>query len=172
MSIFSQQALPKLSCHKAGGGGDDVRVSSTCLPTRSVGESPNPSPRDLISQARLSVQRRCQNPWHLLVLFVTGKRPAMSIRFSPDLAQFCPTLQPYGLQPTRLLCSCDIPRKNTGAGYHFLYQGIFPTQGLNPASPALAGRFFPNSSPGKPHQVLYSSFSLLQYPWEQEFHIG
>ena len=25
----------------------------------------------------------------------------------------------------------DFPAKNTGVGYHFLLQGIFPTQGLN-----------------------------------------
>ena len=43
-------------------------------------------------------------------------------------------LQPHLLQPTRLLspwnfCPSD---KNTGVGGHFLLQGIFPTQGLNP----------------------------------------
>ena len=26
----------------------------------------------------------------------------------------------------------NFPDKNTGVGYHFLLQGIFPTQGLNP----------------------------------------
>ena len=41
-------------------------------------------------------------------------------------------LQPYGSQPIRLLCPCDSPSKNTGAGCHALLQGIFPTQGLNP----------------------------------------
>ena len=40
-------------------------------------------------------------------------------------------LQPYELQPTRLLCSWDSPGKNTGAGCHALLQGIFPTQGSN-----------------------------------------
>ena len=38
----------------------------------------------------------------------------------------------YGLQPTRLLSLWDFPGKNTGVGCHFLLQGIFPTQGLNP----------------------------------------
>ena len=51
------------------------------------------------------------------------------------------TLQPHGLQPTRLLLPWDSPGKNTGVGCHFLLQGIFPTQGLNPGiqpgSPAL-----------------------------------
>ena len=34
--------------------------------------------------------------------------------------------------PTRLLCPRDFPGKNAGVGYHFLLQGIFLTQGLNP----------------------------------------
>ena len=31
-----------------------------------------------------------------------------------------------------LLCPWDFPGKNTGVGCHFLLQGIFLTQGLNP----------------------------------------
>ena len=42
------------------------------------------------------------------------------------------SMQPYGLQPTRLLCPWDSPGKNTGVGCHALLQRIFPTQGLNP----------------------------------------
>ena len=38
---------------------------------------------------------------------------------------------PSGLQPTRFLCLWDFPGKDTGAVFHFLLQGIFPTQGLN-----------------------------------------
>ena len=41
-------------------------------------------------------------------------------------------LQPHGLQPTRLFCPLDFPGKDTGVGCHFLIQGIFLTQGLNP----------------------------------------
>ena len=33
--------------------------------------------------------------------------------------------------PTRLLCPWDFPGKNTGVGYHFLLQQIFPTQRSN-----------------------------------------
>ena len=51
----------------------------------------------------------------------------------------------------RFLCSWDSPGKNTGVGRHFLLQGIFLTQGLNPhlslMSPALAGGFFTTRSP-------------------------
>ena len=49
------------------------------------------------------------------------------------------SLQPYGLQPTRLLCPWDSLGKNTGVGSHFLLQGIFPTQGSHPC--LLLGRW-------------------------------
>ena len=41
------------------------------------------------------------------------------------------SLGTYGLQPTRRLCPCDFSGKNTGVGFCFLLQGIFPTQGWN-----------------------------------------
>ena len=41
---------------------------------------------------------------------------------------------PRGLYPTRLLCPWDFPDKNIGVGCHFLLQGSFSTQGLNPHS--------------------------------------
>ena len=41
-------------------------------------------------------------------------------------------LQPHRLYSAGLLCPCDFPGKNTGVGCHFLLQGIFPTQVLNP----------------------------------------
>ena len=37
----------------------------------------------------------------------------------------------HSLQPTRLLCPWDFPGKNSGAGCHFLLQGIFWTWGSN-----------------------------------------
>ena len=36
--------------------------------------------------------------------------------------QSCPTLQPHGWQPKRLLRPWDSPGKNTGVGCHFLLQ--------------------------------------------------
>jgi len=44
----------------------------------------------------------------------------------------------------------EFSREGYGAGCHFLLQGIFPTQGFEPKSPALAGGFFTIESPGKP----------------------
>ena len=47
-----------------------------------------------------------------------------------------PQLSPFSLPethfPIRLLCPWAIPGKNTGVVCHFLLQGIFLTQGLNP----------------------------------------
>ena len=41
------------------------------------------------------------------------------------------TLQPHGLEPTKLLCLWNFPGKNAGVGCHFLPQGIFLTQESN-----------------------------------------
>ena len=61
------------------------------------------------------------------------------------------SLQPHGLQPTRLLC----PGKKTGVGCHFLLQGIFSTQGSNPCLLHLLHcqvDSLPLVPPGKPKQ--------------------
>ena len=42
------------------------------------------------------------------------------------------SLRAYGPEPTRLLCPWNSPGKNTGVSSHSLFQGILPTQGLNP----------------------------------------
>ena len=50
-----------------------------------------------------------------------------------EVAQTCPTLcDPMDSSLTRFLRPWDFPGKNSGVGCHFLLQGIFPTQGLNP----------------------------------------
>ena len=63
------------------------------------------------------------------------------------------SLQPHGLQPTGLLCPWNSPGKNTGGGCHFLLQGIFLTQGLNPHLLSLLHwqvGSLPLAPPGKP----------------------
>ena len=57
---------------------------------------------------------------------------------------FVTSLTVARLQYVRLLYLWDFPGKNAGVSCHFLLQGIFLTQGLNPylTSPALAGGFF------------------------------
>ena len=41
------------------------------------------------------------------------------------------SLQPHGLQPSRILCPWDSPGKNTVVGCHYFLQKIFPTQESN-----------------------------------------
>ena len=63
-----------------------------------------------------------------------------------------PTLQVHGLQTTRLLRPWNFPGKDTGVGCHFLLQGIFLTQGLNPCLLHLLpwqADSLPLASPGK-----------------------
>ena len=59
-----------------------------------------------------------------------------------DLEVLSDSLQPYGLQPARLLCPWDSPCKNTGVGCHFLLQEIFPTQGQDRHLLHCKGEFF------------------------------
>ena len=47
----------------------------------------------------------------------------------PFIPTFC---DPVDYSPPKLLCPWNSPGKNTGVGCHFLLQGIFLTQGLNP----------------------------------------
>ena len=47
------------------------------------------------------------------------------------------------------LCPWGFSSKNTGVGCHALLQGIFPTQGSNPGSPALQVDSLPAELPGK-----------------------
>ena len=54
-------------------------------------------------------------------------------------------LQPYGLQPARLLCSWDSPGKNTGVGCHSLLQGNLPDPEIKPGFPALQADSLPLS---------------------------
>ena len=51
-------------------------------------------------------------------------------------------LKPHGLQPTRLLCPWEFPRKNSRVGLPISSPGDLPQLGLESASPTLAGRFF------------------------------
>ena len=61
--------------------------------------------------------------------------------------QSCLTLcDPMDSHPPGSSVPGDSPGRNTGVGCHGLLQGIFPTQGSNRVSPALAGGFFTTST--------------------------
>ena len=83
-----------------------------------------------------------------IALFSRPLCPRLCAQSRPD------SLQPQGLEPTRLLCLWDSPGKDTGAGCHFLLQEIFPTQGSKLHLLCLlnwqAGGFFTTELPGKP----------------------
>ena len=83
-------------------------------------------------------------------------------------AQSCPTLCDPGLRLTRLLCPWNSPGKSTGAGCHILLPISYDlgNELESPVSPALAGRFFTTSPPGKPKcfiNVSYCSFSRAHW---------
>ena len=78
----------------------------------------------------------------------------MKIKWKPMemkvlVAQSCLSLQPHGLQPTRLLFPWDCPSKNVGVGCHFLLQVMLPTQGFEPGSLALQADSLPSEPPGR-----------------------
>ena len=72
-------------------------------------------------------------------------------------------LQPHGLWPTWLLCPWDFPGKNTGVGCHFLLQGIFLTQGLNPHLLHCKRILNPLNHWGSMCEHRHASISLLTY---------
>ena len=79
----------------------------------------------------------------------------------------------YFAQPCPTLCDtmdCSLPGssiqgdsldKSTGVSCHFLLQGIFPTQGVNPGLPHCR-RILLAEPPGKPKNTAVGSLSLLQ----------
>ena len=66
--------------------------------------------------------------------------------------------------PARLLYPWNFPDKNTGVGCHFLCQGIFPAQGLNPdlMFPSLARVFFTTMAPRKPLPKRWNYSKLIK----------
>ena len=66
------------------------------------------------------------------------------------------SLQPHGLQPTRLLCPWDFPGKDTGVGCHFIFQGIFLIQGSNPGFLHCRQSLYRLSYRGSPKRILKS----------------
>ena len=61
----------------------------------------------------------------------------------------------------QLLCSWDFPGKNTGMGCHFLLQGIFPAQELNPGLPHCGQMLYHLSHQGSPMLNTNESFNNM-----------
>ena len=92
------------------------------------------------------------------------------------VSQSVMSLQPHGLQPSRLLCPWDAPGKNTGVGCHALLQEIFPTQKLN-SGPLYCRKiiylWITREAPAPQNQYLISHIqipALLSWlPWLHHF---
>ena len=85
----------------------------------------------------------------------------LSIKWSRSVVS--DSLRPHGLQPTRLLCPWDFPGNSTGVDCHFLLQGIFPTQGLNPGLPHCRQTLYHLSHQGSPKYKLQSKKSPIHF---------
>ena len=72
-----------------------------------------------------------------------------------------------------LLCAWDFLGKNIGVGCHAFLQGIFPTAGIELASPALAGELFTSSATWEArthtHTHTHTSTILHLLPYPQEY---
>ena len=79
------------------------------------------------------------------------------------------SLQPHGLQPTRILCPWDSLGKDTGVGCHALLQGISLTERLNPSLLPCRQILYHLSHPGSPYiscTQYFLSFVWFQHqPW-------
>ena len=72
------------------------------------------------------------------------------------------SLQPHGLQPTRLLCPWNFPGKNM-RGLLFPFPGHLPDSGMDPESPALAAGVLKTEPPGKPSVALEEESNILDF---------
>ena len=61
--------------------------------------------------------------------------------------QLCPTLQPHKLQPARLFCPWNSPRKNYWNGQPCPSPGDLPHPGIEPGSPSWQADSFPTETP-------------------------
>ena len=100
---------------------------------------------------------------HPLTLFQFYSLTAPTLPTKPEVTLIiCPFLPASKLRwaPIHEWGSWDLPLffpgKNTGVGCHFLLQGIFPTQGLNPGSLVLQANSLPSEPPEKNGMLLLS----------------
>ena len=95
--------------------------------------------------------------WKTVKEIDENTKDVLDVAAAAKLLQLCLTLRPHRWQPTRLPRPWDSPGKNTGVGCHALFQGICPTQALNPHLFHLlqwqAG-CLPRAPPGKPPALL------------------
>ena len=89
-----------------------------------------------VAEKRCSQSPKCSQGWKMDVLWCI----VSAFKVSETKLWWCccclvtmsDSCGSHGLQPATLLCPWDFPVKNIGVGCHFLVQGIFPIQVLNP----------------------------------------
>ena len=77
----------------------------------------------------------------------------------------------HAWKSTRLLCLWNFPDKNTGVCCHFLLQGIFPSQGLNPRLLQLQhwqADSLPLSHKGSPLDVIFGKGLFNSFGYHKE----
>ena len=78
------------------------------------------------------------------------------------VSQSCPTLATPWTVAHQALLSMEFSGKNAGVGCHFLFQGIFPTQGSNPSFlHLLAVGFFTTGATWEVYTTLYSNYVVI-----------
>ena len=79
------------------------------------------------------------------------------------------SLQPLGLEPTRLLCPWGFSRQEYWSGLPCLPPGDLPNPGIESRSPALQVDSLPTEAAGKPKNTGVGSLSFLQgiFPTQQ-----
>ena len=73
----------------------------------------------------------------------------------------CPTLVTPWTVALQAPLSMGFSRHESGTGFPFPSPGHFPRPGMEPVSPALAGRFFSTEPPGKPMWYMLLLLLLL-----------
>ena len=75
----------------------------------------------ILEWVAMASSRRPSRPRHRSPPALAGRFFTTAVAAAKSL-QSCLTVQPCRWQPTRLLCPCSSPGKNTGVGCHFLLQ--------------------------------------------------
>ena len=141
--IFLNQGLNSHLLHPPALAG---RFFSTALPGK-----PYPFPQWWLTTVEKNVWKF---KWELIdeqvqTTIIIVCIPSMYTKYVYSVAQSCLTLcNPMDCSLPGSFCPWNFLGRNTGAGCHFLLQGILPTHISLFAS--LAGRFFTTAPPGKP----------------------
>ena len=79
------------------------------------------------------------------------------------VAQLCPTLcDPMDCSPTGSSVHGDSPVKNAGVGCHAFFQGIFPTEILNPGLPRCTWFLYHFSHQGSPRVLEWVAYPFAR----------